>query len=226
MNSPDRDRDLDLDRNLDRDVAGCADSHQRLLAMLDALTDSQARQASLLPGWTVGHVLTHVARNAESHVRMLEGAGRGEVLTQYAGGAESRNADIELGAGRSAADLVGDVRVTIYQLESVWARTTAQGWQGRGLSLMGELPMTDLVFRRWRETEIHRFDLGLGYAFADWPADYVRVDLARMTSQWASRKPMGLTNLPAAALALSPHDRLAWLWGRLVVDGLQPAGIA
>ena len=194
--------------------------------MLDTLTDSQARQASLLPTWSVGHVLTHLARNAESHVRMFEGVARGEVVTQYVGGAESRNADIEAGAGRSAAELVADVRVTIYQLESVWASTTAEGWQGRGLSLMGEVPMIDLVFRRWRETEIHRFDLSLGYSFADWPAEYVRLDLARMTAQWASRKPMGLTNLPPQALALSPHDRLAWLWGRLDVDGLPPAGIS
>ena len=194
--------------------------------MLDTLTDPQVRQASLLPGWSVGHVLTHLARNAESHVRMLEGAARGEILTQYAGGAEGRNADIEAGADRSSTELIADVRATIYQLESVWAHTSAQGWQGRGISLMGELPMIDLVFRRWRETEIHRVDLCLGYSFAEWPAEYVRLDLPRMTAQWASRKPMGLTNLPAAALALTPNDRLAWLWGRLVVDGLQPAGIS
>ncbi len=194
--------------------------------MLGTLTDSQALQASLLPAWSVGHVLTHLARNADSHVRMLEGAERDEVLTQYEGGAQGRNADIEAGANRSAAELVADVRTTIYRLEAVWAQTSAQGWQGRGLSLMGEVPMTDLIFRRWRETEIHRFDLGLGYTIVEWSADYVRLDLARMTAQWASRKPMGLTDLPAAALALSPHDRLGWLWGRLVVDGLAPAGIS
>ena len=86
--------------------------------------------------------------------------------------------------------------------------------------------MFDLVFRRWRETEIHHADLGLGYEFSDWPADFVRIDLARMSAQWASRKPMGLTDLPAAALALAPPDRLAWLWGRLDIDGLAPAGMS
>lgn len=174
----------------------------------------------------MGHVLTHLARNAESHVRMLGGADRGEVLTQYADGVAGRNADIEQGAGRTAAALVGDVRATIYQLESAWVHTTAQGWQGRGLSLMGETPMSDLVFRRWRETEIHHADLGLGYSFADWPADYVRIDLGRMTAQWASRKPMGLTDLPSAALAVGPNQRLAWLWGRVDIAGLAPAGMS
>jgi uncharacterized damage-inducible protein DinB len=64
-------------RELDRDVAGCANSHQRLLESLDSLTDEQARQPSNLPEWSVGHVLTHIARNADSHVRMLQGAERG-----------------------------------------------------------------------------------------------------------------------------------------------------
>jgi len=212
-------------RELDRDVAGCASSHQRLLESLDALTDAQVRQPSHLPDWSVGHVLTHIARNADSHVRMLQGAERGEVARQYDDGARSRNADIEAGAGRSAHELVADVRSSIYQLEATWVTTTAQGWQGRGASLVGDVAMLDIVFRRWREVEIHRADLGLGYGIADWPAEYVRIDLTRMASQWASRKPMGLTNLPAAALALPPARRLAWLWGRLDVVGLEPAGI-
>lgn len=212
-------------RELDRDVAGCAASHQSLLSSLDVLTDEEARRASNLPSWTVGHVLTHIARNAQSHVRMLQGAGRGEVLTQYVHGMTSRNADIETGAGRCAQELVADVRATIYQLEGTWASTTEKGWQGRGLSLMGEVPMQDLVFRRWRETEIHRADLGLGYTYTDWPSEFVRFDLNRMTTQWASRKPMGLTTLPLAALALPSAQRLAWLWGRIEVAGLQPAGL-
>ncbi len=213
-------------RELDRDVAGCAASHQALLTSLDSLTDAEARAASNLAGWTVGHVLTHLARNADSHLRMLQGAERGEVLTQYVDGAQGRNVDIEAGAGRSARQLVADARTTIYNLEGVWANTTDQGWNGRGLALVGEIPMHDLVFRRWRETEIHRADLGLGYTFSDWPSDYVRLDLLRMTAQWASRKPMGLTALPASALAVSPHERLAWLWGRLDIAGLQPAGVS
>ena len=53
---------------------------------------------SLLPEWTRGHVLTHIARNADSFVRVLEAARRGEVVTQYEGGVAGRNADIEAGA--------------------------------------------------------------------------------------------------------------------------------
>ena len=67
-----RDPNGDSSRELDRDVEGCAGAHQRLLAGLEDLTDDQARRDSLLPGWTVGHVLTHLARNAEAFTRLLE----------------------------------------------------------------------------------------------------------------------------------------------------------
>ena len=65
----------------------------------------------------------------------------------------------------------------------------------------------------------------LAYTHRDWPGDYVRIDLQRATMLWASRRPMGLTALPASSLALDDRDRLAWLLGRVEVAGLDPAGI-
>ena len=44
-----------------------------------------------------------------------------------------------------------------------------------------------------------------------------------MTMQWAGRRPMGLTTLPAEALAVPEPQRLAWLFGRASIDGLGPA---
>ena len=44
---------------------------ERLLATADALTGDQVREPSLLPGWTRGHVLTHVARNADGLRNLL-----------------------------------------------------------------------------------------------------------------------------------------------------------
>ena len=64
-------------RQLDTDVAGCAQSHQALLAELDGLAradEVSVTQASLLPDWTVGHVLTHLARNADAMAGMIEGS--------------------------------------------------------------------------------------------------------------------------------------------------------
>ena len=71
----------DPSRALDDDVAGCAAAHQRLLGDLDSVletADVDPTQASRLPGWTVGHVLTHLARNADALRNMIEGAAVGE----------------------------------------------------------------------------------------------------------------------------------------------------
>ena len=43
--------------------------------------------------------------------------------------------------------------------------------------------------------------------------------------RWNARRPMGMTGLPPAALALPPPRRLAWLLGRIDVPGLDPAGV-
>ena len=67
------------DRQLDRDITGAAAAHQRLLARLDALAELDPQRPSLLPDWTVGHVLTHIARNADSIIRMLDGLDRTRV---------------------------------------------------------------------------------------------------------------------------------------------------
>jgi hypothetical protein len=68
--------------------------------------------------------------------------------------------------------------------------------------------------------EVHHADLLGSISFADWTPDYVRLDLEQQVMLWRARKPMGLTVLPDGALKLAPHDRLAWLLGRLEVGGL------
>ena len=201
-------------------VVGCASAHQRLLASLENLTDAQCRQDSLLPNWSRGHVLTHLARNADSHVNLLQSAVRGEVGKQYPS-IEKRNADIESGSSRNASELVVDLRVSIYGLEAAWASANEKVWSGQGRNLSGNvIEISSLVFLRWREVEIHHADLNLGFGYDDLPPLYVRLELDQQIMLWRSRKPMGMTELPDIAKKLSPSQRLAWLMGRVEVDGL------
>ena len=46
-------------------LAQLGESTDRLLATAGALTGAQVAGPSRLPGWTRGHVLTHLARNAD-----------------------------------------------------------------------------------------------------------------------------------------------------------------
>jgi maleylpyruvate isomerase len=218
------------ERALQEHVNGCAGAHRTLVSHLESMLaagtidDAAVRAPSRLPGWSVGHVLAHLSRNADSHTRVIDGVLRGEVLDQYEGGAAGRNAEIESGAVRPAAEQVDDVRHSIARLELAWARCADAGWPGTWRSPMaGERPAHELPFRRWREVEVHHADLGLaGFGFDDWSQRYVAEELRMRTMEWSSRNPMGLTSLPQAALSLSPTQRLAWLLGRTVPEGLDP----
>jgi maleylpyruvate isomerase len=185
-------------------VDGARSAQQRLIEAITPLTDAQARSLSLLPGWTVGHVLTHVSRNADSFVRMFRAAIAGETLTQYEGGREQRAADIETGATRPAAELIEDVSASSAALEAVWAAMTPEAWDGYGRNADGKTwPCAAMPLHRWREVELHHVDLGLGYTPADWPEAYVDRELA-----------ISLKLFPERLDASDQRRVLAWLVGR------------
>ena len=180
-------------------VAGCISAQDALGAALHGLREETARAPSLLPGWSIGHVLTHVARNADSVVRRLEGAARGELLDQYAGGLEQRRADIEVGAGRPAAELVADVTATSAAVGRVMAELPEAAWDAPSRTSRGVVESSrDCVFGRWREVVVHHGDLGLGAV--PLPPALVEVWLAR--------------ELPALAGRTDPGQLLAWIIGR------------
>jgi maleylpyruvate isomerase len=184
---------------------GCHEANARLMATLDALDDATARRPSRLPGWTVGHVVTHLARNADSHVRMLEGAMAGRVVDQYEGGLPARASDIAAGAGRPAAELIADLGRAIADLDNTWRRVPEDVWAtGHGRMSAGDLcPCAEMPFRRWREVEIHRVDLGLGAEPAAWPGAFVELELTHALAGLPDRLP------PPGRAAL-----VAWLVGR------------
>lgn len=187
------------ERDVASAVGGCTRAHQRLVATIGNLTDDAAGAPSRLPGWTVGHVLTHLARNADSHVRMLEGALAGERLEQYEGGAEERARRIEEGAGRPVAALVEDVATSCAALEETWGAMTLTAWRGFGLSDGRLWPCAQMPMQRWREVEAHHVDLGLGYETGDWPGDYVRMELSALPEDPATRQLIGWIMGRAAA---------------------------
>jgi len=154
------------------DIDGCAAATALLLRTIESLTDEQARRPSLLPGWSIGHVLTHVARNADSVVRMVEAAQRGEIVWQYAEGQRER--EIEEGSGRSARELVDDVGCAADAVARTWAATSDAVWAtGMCKVRAGDCPINLVPLRRWREVELHHADLGLDFRYADMSAAYL-----------------------------------------------------
>jgi len=181
------------------DIDAALAAHARLLVTVAAMSDAEAAGPSRLAGWTRGHVVTHLARNADSHTRVLEGARLGKVRDQYPT-AGMREADIAAGAARTAADLLDDLATTCARLEAAWAALDGAGWDGECRMNAGPCPAFELPFRRLREVEAHHVDLGLAYSPADWPPAYVEGELARLLPRLPDR---------------SDHNALAaWLLGR------------
>lgn len=205
-------------------------SQRRLEHVIAALGDDDVGQPSLLPGWTVGHVLTHLARNAEGMTRITDSAGRDDVGVMYppgdyADGAARRNADIEAGSARPIDELRADLVEAAQRLDESVSRLTDRQLDGYGFVGRSRRPVADIPLLRRREIEVHLVDLGRGYRFADWPDDFVRQELRVLGMQWDSRRGMGMTGLPEQALAAPPSHRLAWLFGRATIEGLDPADV-
>jgi maleylpyruvate isomerase len=188
-------------------ISGCVTAHAALLSDLTGLTDAQAAGPSLLPGWSIGHVLTHIARNADSVVRRLDGAARRELLDQYAGGMEERRARIDEGAGRTADELVADVRVSAAGVEVVMATLPEGAWDAPSRTSRGVVETSrDAVFSRWREVVIHHGDLGLS------PVPLPPT----LVGAWLPRE------LPLLSGRADQTELLAWVLGRGPAPTLAP----
>jgi len=199
---------MNLDDNPQRAAELCREAHARLMRSVDGLTDTDVRDPSLLPGWTMGHVLTHLARNADSHARRISGAVDGLDVPKYAGGSKQREAEIEAGAGRSADELIADLAAGESRLELVFDRYASAGWPNGHFLGGSDYGVWACPARRLREIEMHHVDLGLGYTSADWPEEYVAWDLQNLLAGAAGR-------------LLSSRDRrtfMAWLSGRGPLD--------
>ncbi|MCP9964761.1 maleylpyruvate isomerase N-terminal domain-containing protein [Actinomadura madurae] len=134
-----------------------------VVGTLERLSDEDMRAPSALPGWSRGHVATHIARNAESLWNLLEWARTGVEIPQYPS-IDTRNADLDAGAGRGRAELVEDVMATAARF-SEQARTLPEdAWNAPVRSMMGWWhPAWYSVYRRWNEVEAHHVDLAAGY---------------------------------------------------------------
>ena len=214
--------------SLDRLVAAT----DRQLATVATLTDAQMREPSLLPGWTRGHVLTHIARNADGLGNLLRWARTGTETPMYAS-AEARGKDIEAGSARPVSALAADVGESAAWFAAEALTVPDGAWTVQVRALNGPpFPAFGVLERRLSEVEIHHVDLAAGYTPGDWPADFVAGALPRVAGSFAGRDdappclvwvagtttsfPIGpdQAGVPPVTIHGQPADLLAWLLGR------------
>ncbi len=189
-----------VDRMIDhvRDLASVRDATDRLLSAAAKLNNDSTAEPSRLPGWSRGHVLAHIARNADALVNVLAGRPMYE-------SAQTRDADIARDAPRPLDAQLADVRES-------GARFLAEGERPADWSRTVELRngITDsasrVPFRRWVEVELHHVDLGIGYELEDLPEEFVQREIAFLTARFA-----GNPDVPPTLLKDGTH---AWSTGR------------
>ena len=144
----------------------------RLLVTARTLSDDDVRAPSGLPGWSRGHVLSHIARNADSLVNLLTWAATGVEQPQYPS-REARDVGIEAGAGRLLAEQLADIETSHQLFMDAAAAVPAAGWQREVRWLPGEpRPASKILDSRLREVAIHHIDLDAGYPASDWPPQF------------------------------------------------------
>ncbi|PXX63139.1 maleylpyruvate isomerase [Nocardia tenerifensis] len=213
----------------------------RLLDTMRKLTDDDVAEPSLLPGWTRGHVLAHVARNADSLLNLLLWAHTGVEIPQYAS-MFLRDFEIDAGAPRPAAEQHADNAAAARRWRALADSLTDDTWHAEVRTRQGRpIPASEVRWMRLQEVEIHHADLNVGYSPADWPASFVArvlrqatVDMNRITA--AATEPVpgfelratdtdftGLVGAAATRTVSGPAAALAaWMLGRS--DGADLSG--
>ena len=184
---------------------------QRLLGTARIITDPDLRVPSMLPGWTRGHVLAHVARNADGMRNVLAGVRTGQGRPAYAS-AEAREAGIEQDAGRRATEQAADLASSAMALRTVARQLPDAGWQVPVRMLDGTdfFPAAELLTRRLAEVELHHCDLGAGYGPGDWPAFFAGMELAEPMRSWRQDR----LSYPEPAPLRSARPPASWRRGR------------
>ncbi|MCS0603299.1 maleylpyruvate isomerase family mycothiol-dependent enzyme [Streptomyces sp. LP11] len=203
------------------DLACVRDATERLLNAVAQLDNASLAEPSRLPGWSRGHVLAHLARNADALVNVLEGRPMYE-------SADARDADIARDATRALDVQLADLRESDARFQALgdvsadWARTVELR-NGVTDSASG------VPFRRWVEVDLHHVDLGIGYELEDLPPEFTEREIGFLTRRFAGHPEVPATRVtdgtrawstgrtadePAITVSGRPADLVGWLAGR------------
>ncbi|MFE9610603.1 maleylpyruvate isomerase family mycothiol-dependent enzyme [Streptomyces sp. NPDC006012] len=169
------------------DLVSVRTASERLLTAAAALDNAAVSESSRLPGWTRGHLLAHLARNADALVNVLEG--RPMYLS-----AEVRDADIERDAPRPLDAQLADLGKSAARFQDAGA--VPADWSRTVELRNGVVDSASRVpFRRWAEVELHHVDLGIGYELEDVPAEFTAREIDFLTERFRGHPDVPATRL-------------------------------
>jgi maleylpyruvate isomerase len=229
------------------DLEQITEATAHLLATVADMTDEDLGRPSLCAGWTRGHVLAHIARNADGLSNMLNTAATGEVTPMYESD-DKRNAEVEAGSSRPVAEQLADLRESAGRFAEAYAAAQAAGnWNAPVHRTPGSVPYPayQVPAKRLGEVLIHHVDLDLDFTPAHWSDTFTDMWFADALARFEARPDFPALRLDAEeedhvyGVKATPEDTgvvvvrgpkralLAWLLGRASGDGLVaviPAG--
>ncbi|GHG71361.1 maleylpyruvate isomerase [Streptomyces griseocarneus] len=193
------------------DLNAVREATDRLLSALAGLDNAALAGPSRLPGWTRGHLLAHLARNADALVNVLEGR------PMYTSG-EARDADIERDAPRPLDVQIADLRESTEGF--VRAATAPADWSRTVFMRNGVTEKASRIpFRRLMEVELHHVDLGIGYELEDLPDAFTAGEIEFLTDRFSG-------NPAVPAIRVAATDGRQWRTGRADGEVLTVTGPA
>ncbi|MGI5132664.1 maleylpyruvate isomerase family mycothiol-dependent enzyme [Pseudonocardia sp. CA-107938] len=201
-------------------LAWAKDGAEHLRGLMGRLGGDTFAMPSGLPGWTRAHVLTHVARNADALINLLDWARTGVRTPAYSGEGQ-RNADIEAGARRSAAEIRADVVASSDRLADAVRAMPAEAWRATVEIRGHRIPVTDVLWLRAVETWVHAIDLDAGASFTDLPQPMLRALVGELASVMGERP-----DVPAMVLVATGEPAGRWTVGEPGADAPEFSGSA
>jgi maleylpyruvate isomerase len=151
---------------IEHDLCLVEEGTDLFLAQVTRLDGSKVHEASALPGWTRGHIITHVARNADGMARLATWARTGVEEPMY-GDRHPRATDIEAGAPRGLDEQEADVRESAGRLAAAFGGLSGDAWSAPVRTASREVPASYLPWMRAREVWLHALDLDAGATYQD-----------------------------------------------------------
>lgn len=145
------------------------------------------RLPTLCKGWDLAHVLTHVARNADSLINLVLWATDGVERPAYTNN-EQRVLDIETGARRRLPEIVADVGATAIRFRELAEALTGEAGDAEVRTRTGtHVKGYQVIAMRTIEVIFHHVDLQADYTFDDADPAWLVRTLRRGVSQWEAR---------------------------------------
>jgi maleylpyruvate isomerase len=215
------------------------DGQQALEAAAASLDEAALQAPTNLDGWTRGHILGHVARNADALGNLLTWARTGVETPMYPS-TQARSDGIDTTAGNPLAVQRRDVRESAARLAQAALALPEQRRSFEVRSAQGRpIAALEVPWMRNRELWLHHVDLDMGFTIDDVPAEVAEL-LVTEVADWMSSRidatvdlriegsgdvvRLGGPGSVTSVISARPQQLAGWLTGRLGSDELRSTG--